>query len=57
MAATPKPIRKAASKFGAKIKESLKKHPKATELHKTSKHLKKVRGFNESEKKRVLKEK
>jgi hypothetical protein len=56
MAATPKPIRKEANKFGNKIKEAAKNHPKMPAINKTSKGLKGIKKFNTSEKKRVLKE-
>jgi hypothetical protein len=56
MAATPKPIRKEAAKFASKYSKAAKEHPKMPEHHKTNKHIKKIRNFNEKEKKRVLKE-
>lgn len=53
MAATPKPVRKVAKKFGKTIEKGMKAHSHFDSMPK--KQVKKVKEFNEKEMKRVSK--
>jgi len=53
MAATPKPVRKVAKKFGKEYSEKVKSHPAFKDAPKS--HIKKIKKFNESSKKTIMK--